>query len=42
MENDYDVLMEFIGEAPVVLLGEASHGTAEFYRERKFFTPSDI
>src|SRR5215213_6912079 len=33
-ENDYDRLMEIIGDARVVLLGEASHGTAEFYRER--------
>jgi hypothetical protein len=31
---DYDELLEFIGDAHVVLLGEASHGTHEFYRER--------
>ena len=32
--GDYDPLMELIGDARVVLLGEASHGTHEFYRER--------
>ncbi|MGD1072500.1 MAG: erythromycin esterase family protein [Bryobacteraceae bacterium] len=31
---DYDPLIEFIGDARFVLLGEASHGTHEFYRER--------
>jgi erythromycin esterase-like protein len=33
-EDDYDLLLELIGDAQVVLLGEASHGTHEFYRER--------
>src|SRR2546421_5436312 len=35
---DYDALLELIGEARVVLLGEASHGTHEFYRERARIT----
>jgi erythromycin esterase-like protein len=33
-ESDYDVLLERVGDAQLVLLGEASHGTHEFYRER--------
>lgn len=33
-QTDYDDLLEFIGDARLVLLGEASHGTHEFYRER--------
>ncbi|MEY4244492.1 MAG: hypothetical protein RLZZ245_2077 [Verrucomicrobiota bacterium] len=32
--EDYDGLMDSIGDAQVVMLGEASHGTHEFYRER--------
>ena len=32
--SDYDALLERIGDARLVLLGEASHGTHEFYRER--------
>ncbi|MCG7598756.1 erythromycin esterase family protein [Halomonas sp. McH1-25] len=32
--SDYDALLEQIGERPIVLLGEASHGTREFYRMR--------
>ncbi len=35
---DYDHLLEFIGDAHFVLLGEASHGTHEFYRERARIT----
>ncbi|MGI9180523.1 MAG: erythromycin esterase family protein [Longimicrobiaceae bacterium] len=35
---DYDALIERIGDARVVLLGEASHGTHEFYRERARIT----
>lgn len=31
---DYDTLLESLGDARFVLLGEASHGTHEFYRER--------
>jgi erythromycin esterase-like protein len=37
-ESDYDALLELIGEARLVLLGEASHGTHEFYRERARIT----
>ena len=36
--SDYDKLIEFIGDARFVLLGEASHGTHEFYRERAQLT----
>jgi erythromycin esterase-like protein len=36
--TDYDPLLERVGEARVVLLGEASHGTHEFYRERARIT----
>ncbi len=32
--TDYDALIEQIGDARLVLLGEASHGTQEFYRAR--------
>lgn len=32
--NDLDALLEDIGEAPVVMLGEASHGTHEYYTWR--------
>jgi erythromycin esterase-like protein len=38
LANDYDALLESIGEARFVLLGEASHGTHEFYRERARIT----
>lgn len=37
-ENDYDALLDAIGDAQYVLLGEASHGTHEFYRERARIT----
>ena len=36
--NDYDSLIEMVGEARFVLLGEATHGTHEFYRERALIT----
>jgi predicted phosphoribosyltransferase len=36
--EDYDPLMDLIGDARFVLLGEASHGTHEFYRERAQIT----
>jgi erythromycin esterase-like protein len=36
--TDYDPLLEHIGEARFVLLGEASHGTHEFFRERAEIT----
>ena len=35
---DYNPLMERIGDASFALLGEASHGTHEFYRERAEIT----
>jgi erythromycin esterase-like protein len=35
---DYDPLLDFIGDARFVLIGEASHGTHEFYRERAQIT----
>jgi erythromycin esterase-like protein/predicted phosphoribosyltransferase len=37
-DRDYDPLMDLIGDARFVLLGEASHGTHEFYRERARIT----
>jgi predicted phosphoribosyltransferase len=37
-DRDYDPLMALIGDARFVLLGEASHGTHEFYRERARIT----
>jgi erythromycin esterase-like protein len=36
--NDYDRLLDFIGDARFVLIGEATHGTHEFYRERAEIT----
>jgi hypothetical protein len=36
--HDYNPLLDMIGEAWSVLLGEASHGTREFYRERACIT----
>ena len=36
--GDYDALIDLIGDARVVLLGEASHGTHEFYQERARIT----
>jgi erythromycin esterase-like protein len=38
VEDDYDALMKLIGDARFVLLGEATHGTHEFYRERARIT----
>ncbi|WP_205502265.1 erythromycin esterase family protein [Rufibacter psychrotolerans] len=37
-ERDLDVLLREIGDARVVLLGEASHGTAEYYTWRAAIT----
>jgi erythromycin esterase-like protein len=37
-EAAYDPLMQMIDDARVVLLGEASHGTHEFYQERAKIT----
>lgn len=36
--GDYDELLRLVGEARFVLLGEATHGTHEFYRERAEIT----
>jgi erythromycin esterase-like protein len=36
--TDYDPLLRSIGKARFVLIGEASHGTHEFYRERAQIT----
>src|SRR3954465_5915210 len=36
--SDYDPLMTLIGDARFVLIGEASHGTHEFYAERARIT----
>lgn len=37
-ERDYDGLLDAIGDARFVLLGEATHGTHEFYAERARIT----
>jgi len=37
-DDDYDELLERIGDARFVLLGEATHGTHEFYLERARIT----
>ncbi len=36
--EDYDALLERVGDARFVLLGEASHGTHEFYKKRAEIT----
>jgi len=36
--EDYDGLLELIGDARIVLLGEATHGTHEFYVQRARIT----
>jgi erythromycin esterase-like protein len=36
--RDYDALLDAIGERRIVLLGEASHGTHEFYQQRAEIT----
>ena len=36
--TDYDALFDSIGESRFVLIGEASHGTHQFYRERAEIT----
>jgi erythromycin esterase-like protein len=36
--EDYDSLMDLIGDARFVLMGEASHGTHEFYAQRAEIT----
>ncbi|MGZ5199074.1 MAG: erythromycin esterase family protein [Telluria sp.] len=37
-DNDYDGLLDLVGDAHYVLLGEATHGTHEFYAERARIT----
>jgi erythromycin esterase-like protein len=37
-KDDYDKLLDSIGDSQVVLLGEASHGTHEFYQQRADIT----
>ncbi|CAG8562552.1 18620_t:CDS:10, partial [Racocetra persica] len=37
-QEHFDKLMEAIGSARVVMIGEASHGTSDFYRERIYLT----
>jgi len=37
-EGDWDALVELVGDARFVLLGEATHGTHEFYRARAEIT----
>jgi len=36
--GDYDPLLQWIGNRRLVLIGEASHGTHDFYRERALIT----
>jgi erythromycin esterase-like protein len=36
--HDYDALLDLVGDARIVMLGEASHGTHEFYHERAMIT----
>jgi erythromycin esterase-like protein len=36
--SDYDPLLDLIGDARFVLLGEATHGMHEFYRARADIT----
>jgi erythromycin esterase-like protein len=36
--DDYAAIVDFVGDARFVLLGEASHGTEEFYRHRAEIT----
>jgi len=36
--RDYDALLAAIGDARIVMIGEATHGTHEFYRERAVIT----
>lgn len=38
MDHDYDALLEAVGDRSFVLLGEATHGTREFYRMRAQIT----
>jgi erythromycin esterase-like protein len=37
-DADYEDLLDLVGDARIVLIGESSHGTHEFYRERSRIT----
>ena len=37
-QSDYDPLLDRVGDARFVLIGEASHGTHEFYQQRALIT----
>ena len=37
-QNDYDSLFDIVGDRKLVLIGEASHGTHDFYAERARIT----
>ncbi len=37
-QNDYDALFDLVGDRSFVLIGEASHGTHDFYAERARIT----
>ncbi len=37
-QSDYDSLLDRVGDARFVLIGEASHGTHEFYEQRALIT----
>jgi len=37
-QRDFSPLLQLIGDAKVVMIGEASHGTNEFYRQRAAIT----
>lgn len=37
-DRDFDALLDLVADAPFVLLGEATHGTHEFYRARAQIT----
>jgi erythromycin esterase-like protein len=37
-ESDYDALLAAVGDASLILLGESTHGTREFYLERARIT----
>src|SRR5437867_12554463 len=37
-QDDYDALLQLIGDVRIVLLGEGTHGTHEFYFERAAIT----
>src|SRR5437588_1000385 len=36
--DEYDALLDWVGDARFVLIGEASHGSHEFYRDRAAIT----